>query len=86
MISDGSSWLRQFAFLLQVWWVRTMTDKAGRNITTAISKDTDINDNNKWSIEKPSPYRWRLRIKALRVSGGSALAHDSWSSIDLCHE
>jgi hypothetical protein len=30
-----------------------------------ISIDLDIVDNTKWSIEKPTPYTWRLRIRAL---------------------
>lgn len=35
---------------------------------TLISTDTAIEDNVKYSVEKPSPFNWRLRIKAIQVN------------------
>jgi hypothetical protein len=52
---------------LSVRWQRTMQDKDGRETVVGISQDLDIQDNMKWSIEKPTPYSWRLRIKGLEL-------------------
>lgn len=44
-----------------------MLDKDGRPVTIVIAIDMAIADNMKWSIEKPTMYSWRLRIKALEI-------------------
>lgn len=53
---------------LTVRWQRTMFDKLGRETVIGISVDMDLQDNMKWSIEKPTPYSWRLRIRGLEVA------------------
>src|SRR6218665_400361 len=45
-----------------------MFDKLGRETVIGISVDMDLQDNMKWSIEKPTPYSWRLRIRGLEVA------------------
>lgn len=42
-------------------------DKDGRPVVIDISTDMAVEDNMKWSIEKPTTYSWRLRIKALEI-------------------
>ena len=44
-----------------------MLDKDDRPVTIDISTDMAVEDNMKWSIEKPTLYSWRLRIKALAI-------------------
>ena len=48
-------------------WQRTTFDKDGKETTQQISTDQSVEDNSKWSIEKPTPTSWRLRIKSLAV-------------------
>ncbi|ELT92279.1 hypothetical protein CAPTEDRAFT_224751 [Capitella teleta] len=52
---------------LQVRWQRSIVDKDGRPVVIDISTDMAVEDNMKWSIEKPTTYSWRLRIKALEI-------------------
>lgn len=53
---------------VKVHWQRTTFDLSSGTIherVVQISIDLDIVDNTKWSIEKPTPYTWRLRIRSL---------------------
>ena len=39
----------------------------GKEEKITISQDMAVEDNVKWSIEKPTQYSWRLRVKALEL-------------------
>lgn len=52
----------------KVRWQKTTIGKDGRASTQKISEDAAIEDNTKHSIEKPTQFTWRLRIKAIQVS------------------
>jgi neurotrimin len=53
---------------LQPRWQWVQYDSFGKAQTKKISQDTAIEDNTKHSIEKPTEFTWRLRIKAIQVS------------------
>ncbi len=45
----------------------TFIDKDGNEHYRRISSDMAVEDNIKWSIEKPTQYSWRLRIRTLAL-------------------
>ncbi|ELU14988.1 hypothetical protein CAPTEDRAFT_167009 [Capitella teleta] len=49
-------------------WQWVTYDSNGKAQTKKISQDTAIEDNTKHSIEKPTEFTWRLRVKAIQVS------------------
>lgn len=49
-------------------WQWVTLDSNGKPQTKKISQDTALEDNIKHSIEKPTAFTWRLRIKAIQVS------------------
>ena len=42
--------------------------KDGREQVQKISVDTSVEDNTKSSIEKPTAFTWRLRVKSVQIS------------------
>lgn len=69
LVCKSKHYNRSCPCMFQVRWQRTTFDASGNEVTTIhISTDMDSEDVNKWSIEKPTPYSWRLRVKALQVN------------------
>ena len=52
----------------QVRWQRIYNDPADGTLKTqSISQDLAMEDNIQYGIEKPSPFTWRLRIRAVQI-------------------
>ncbi len=63
-------WPYKYVLLLflQVRWQKRFMDPSGKEIVKLISQDMAIDDYTKYSVEKPTDYTWRLRVKNIQVS------------------
>ena len=53
---------------LQVRWQRSYRMVNGSASILSLSQDMALEDNIHYSIEKPTQFTWRLRIRAIQVS------------------
>ena len=56
-----------YYFALQVIWIRYYHDTDTSTQLQEIASNTDLPDNTKFSIDKPTTYSWRLRVKNVQV-------------------
>ena len=56
-----------FYLPFQVRWNKNYIDGSGKSQVQKISEDTSIEDNTKYSIEKPTAFQWRLRLKNAQI-------------------
>jgi len=66
-----------------VRWERWEYDAEGHaSLDTTISIDTAVEDNIKYSVEKPTSFTWRLRIKAIQVGDEGVYVCFVFTTID----
>ena len=54
--------------MYQVRWQRTYMMKNGSSSILSLSQDMALEDNIHYSIERPTQFTWRLRIRAIQVT------------------
>jgi hypothetical protein len=62
------------------WWV----EKDGSKLLNSkkVSEDTSVEDNTRYSIEKPTQFKWRLRIKSIQISDEGEYVCFVYTTID----
>jgi len=63
-----SCYVENLPYTATVRWQWVYNNNQGIVQTQLISKDTAVEDNTRFSIEKPTDFTWRLRIKSIQVT------------------